>query len=90
MGDRAKVRSLQPAVWARPLEFTAAAVLVTVPNMSLVQRDFLSFCPSKERDGLWTNAHPGTCFMKVTYQSCEFEKFTSYPSINGVAKSYSA
>ena len=56
----------KPAVWARPLEFTLAAVLVTVPNMSLVKRDFLSACPCKEREGLWTSAHQGTCLMKVT------------------------
>ena len=64
--DRVKVRGLQPAVWARPLEFTMAAILVTVPNMSLVKRDFLSACPCKEREGLWTSAHQGTCLMKVT------------------------
>ena len=50
--EREKVRGLQPAVWARPLEFTVAAILVTVPNMSLVKRDFLSSCSCKEREGL--------------------------------------
>ena len=64
--EREKVRGLQPAVWARPLEFTVAAILVTVPNMSLVKRDFLSSCSCKEREGLWTTAHQGTCLMKVT------------------------
>ena len=64
--ERAKVRGLQPTVWARPLEFTVAAILVTVPNMSLVKRDFLSSCSCKEREGLWTTAHQGTCLMKVT------------------------
>ena len=38
----------------------------TVPNMSLVKRDFLSSCSCKEREGLWTTAHQGTCLMKVT------------------------
>ena len=37
-----------------------------VRNMSLVKRDFLSSCPCKEREGLWTSAHQGTCLMKVT------------------------
>ena len=75
--DRAKVRGLQPAVWARPLEFTMAAILVTVPNMSLVKRDFLSACSCKEREGLWTSAHQGTCLMKValsvlwTWDNCK-------------------
>ena len=64
--ERVKVRGLQPAVWARPLEFTVAAILVMVPNMSLVKRDFLSSCPCREREGLWTSAHQGTCLMKVT------------------------
>ena len=43
-----KVRGLQPAVWARPLKFTLAAILVMVPNMSLVKRDFLSACLAKK------------------------------------------
>ena len=64
--ERAKVRGLQPAFWPRPLELTVAAILVTVPNMTLVKRDFLSSCPCKEREGLWTTAHQGTCLMKVT------------------------
>ena len=38
----------------------------TVRTMSLVKRDFLSSCPCKEREGLWTSAHQGTCLMKVT------------------------
>ena len=71
-----KVRGLQPAVWARPLEFTMKAVLVTVPNMSLVKRDFLSSCPCKEREGLWTSAHRGTCLMVTlsvlwTWSNCK-------------------
>ena len=64
--DIAKVRGLQPAFWARQLQFTVATILIMVPNMSLVKRDFLSACPCKEREGLWTSAHQGTCLMKVT------------------------
>ena len=64
--ERAKVRGLQPAVWPRPLEFTMTAILVMEPNMSLVKRDYLSSSSCKEREGLWTSAHQGTCLMKVT------------------------